>query len=282
MCPVCPACVGVCILIAPRLTGVNSFTRSGGPRQSPFYSLSFARQNRYPSRSGGLLLKPSVHPDDAHGVTWMARVCSGGCQKSLALAGMEDARETRVRDGPLEVVTLHVVMDTPRRSANSPSRTHASGRRSESFPQLVGRGAAPRAAPAAVRCAGCNPASTLSSLPIANASATQRRSKGVTLGAGALVRLKWIQSGSALRSTGSCAVQMGTVPLELPLQVPRVRARSRAARRSIYSPCLMMLVAVVVARRCTPNCSPESLCHIGIGQHACLKRLSDPRSSICH
>ena len=69
------------------------------------------------------MLKPSVHPDDAHGVTWMARVCSGGCQKSLALAGMEDARETRVRDGPLEVVTLHVVMDTPRQRKLSESYT---------------------------------------------------------------------------------------------------------------------------------------------------------------
>ena len=111
---------------------MNSFARSGGPRQSPFYSLSFARQNRYPNRSGGLLQKPFVHPHDAHGVTQFAvadeqirctmRQLSGRREPNpKRLLIMEDVRETRVRDGEVEMVTLHAVTNTPRQRTLSES-----------------------------------------------------------------------------------------------------------------------------------------------------------------
>ena len=78
--------------------------------------------------------KPFVHPHDAHGVTQFAvadeqlrcnydEAAERGRREPnpKRLLIVEDVRETRVRDGEVEMVTLHAVTNTPRQRTISAS-----------------------------------------------------------------------------------------------------------------------------------------------------------------
>ena len=157
---------------------------------------------------------------------------------------MQDVRETRVREGPLQVVTLQIRWSrAPRAGARSRNRTSTSSRRSASCLQYVAFDSRPRAAPAAGRCKGCSPECTPSTCRSANANETLRSSgvpTGMESGMESISTPRhWHQNASNARWSGSCRnwpSQLEAAGLAELVRREEVEAETRRERRGSCVP----------------------------------------------